>query len=1480
MASSMTQTSFFDSLENWAPSHSSTLIEALNSHAASLCAASAPNNPKKRQRTPTTQINPVLGDDDLDFARQFSLDTALLLANETLMMSSNPDPHTSMTSMGIPGGNMESTMDTTGATGYLNSQNDTQLGEEDGEMGAEPLDMTDVFDDRVADDADDWGFATAPNPIPSSSMSTHNMSNLPMSSDATVDGTGGIGPLHHDPYGPASSDMLSTKKSDKDVITPAATEYVTPAGVFSPGFDIGVRPDSVLAFTSPIPRGEGNVASMVIPEDAEMGDYVPDEGSGDDDDVSSHLSLSDEDDNVAHRVWNHSLPISMQSISDVCPDAYKPLGMSNKSYLSDLVSSIFLTSGSAMNLDPQPITSQIISSNATDGTPNGEATQLNEEAVESDIDSDSDDSDSESTLLAADSVSVHSSANGTRPSQNGSASVGGSTGTTGNPSIMSASQIAHTLFDTHQDEASALFTGNSTNFASFSPRAFAITAWNRLAVYAAGDSARLCFVSRLCNFFETTTGALISNYLPLLYNSEVVFKVSTSHLISSLNIPSALGPSASNPMGGHQIGHHHPSMTRNDAIVLMTATNEPILTETLDREAFNIHSPIHGFADTSLRAQSDLCVDVFRMYFRLDQTRLALWHLSSGSVPSTPHTAVPSMTPNAMLTADEIFSAEWSSMSGTHIGPLTTEDWLIGRNITAETSSRKSQFTSKWSGSFEMTSSHFHGTGGLSTGGNTTFGWPAENSNRNAESLLILSQLTNQVFGGSCLGDGIAVNGPITLPEYQQMLCGSSDSSPSSSSSSHSHMPQNHQSSHTSHIQHHMPSHDSTGAGLKTHQNIEVLPDPVAIVRYGEEGSMELPVTSLHAWEKLNLRPLSPPKDVTYFVLAPSHILPHAMSYFRQLSAVYSQCNLGSHSFDSALADTNGVVACAIPTGTDEFNRKICSNGAVCVIGPSPAPPSSSSSNGSSNGLQQATGADQTSTGISPNPSSGLPVINTADQARFVWGSIASSNTNPQYPTISPYAITDEQLKGYEEWASKIADRLSTTRQYNKSIIIYVVSPFTLEGSTSTYAGDARSAMDADTAGTTRSQEILAQKSSVTLLRAVWAAVRKSNVRNLIVHGVGQNRVTSPALHLTQLKETAFNVYTKCRRVLLGEVSRDQREPPKLYEPLFVLGKPSPVVGGVSGVGSSGPPERDFTLHVAYVLTSRTMTWSLCDSVGEILECSTLPTYSTITLALCKLLEKVVQTIVDVGAKWKLVIGKLGIMSPGELVEWNQAIKDYFVSKSNSQLVEQVSLVALNPAGSLDVLPSSIFPEISAPISLTSSNAHTPNISSGSSSGGPAHPINADQRYSVSMYGNLDQSSQHHPYEAPKSIAIYDSKPDPDAWDNDLLAQSHTLTFNPQWHHASLWGSDSSTPLTTSLYHIYRVVLSSGPNAGMKAVLQVDTTTDPSVIHPTIRHITRHYHQLSWLNVSPVSINRVDNLPMHFRLVRKLSNLHHAQSQS
>ena len=38
-----------------------------------------------------------------------------------------------------------------------------------------------------------------------------------------------------------------------------------------------------------------------------------------------------------------------------------------------------------------------------------------------------------------------------------------------------------------------------------------------------------------------------------------------------------------------------------------------------------------------------------------------------------------------------------------------------------------------------------------------------------------------------------------------------------------------------------------------------------------------------------------------------------------------------------------------------------------------------------------------------------------------------------------------------------------------------------------------------------------------------------------------------------------------------------------------------------------------------------------------------------------------------------------------------------------------------------------------------------------------------------------------------------------------------------------------------------------------------------------IKDISRQYHQLSWLNISPNNPQRTDILPIHFRLVRRLA---------
>lgn len=1226
------------------------------------------------------------------------------------------------------------------------------------------------------------------------------------------------------------------KKSASASIGAIDSMYMTPGNVFSPGIDIP-RGDAIAPYSTPNPPRstfesstlDSRMLGITTPAPAvpsslptsapKAGEDADEEEFDHDSDVSSHLSFSDEEEALANRTWVNSLNAPVQSFSDICPASYKPLTLPKPELpgelgLLDLSSDPnMMTPAADINLPVDDGTAII----GLDGMVHVEE-DAEEDSDSDDMVSDSDDATAPATTEGYRSAAHHSTTHSTTHN----------------------TPHSHWALETPQDEPSALFTGTSTNPSSFSSRSFAITAWMRLASYSAGDSAQLCFTSQLCNFFETTSGALIANFWPLLFNSEVMFRSSTTHQASIMSGTTTSHPNSANPF----FGHSH-SVTRNDAT--MSGKNEVVLAETLDREAMNINSPLQGFGDLTWRSHSDLSADVFRMYLKLDQTRLALWNQSGGSIsaPGTPHTAMPAITPNTVLTADDIFSAEWSSLSGTQIGPITTEDWINGRNLGFDQlSTRKAQFTSKWSGSYECSSSPLAGSASSSS----PFTWPTEHRIRNVEAMYVLSQLASDIFGNFCLGSGTNISGPLRVDRFQNMLCGPGRPrlSPGDSSS----MMQ---------IDKGTDPNSANTDGSSQHEMIEVLADPIAVLRYGEEGSMELPVTALYAWEKLNLRPLSPPKDVTYYVLAPSHIALSAVPFFRQLSAVYSQCNLGSHACESSLTDSAGIVAVPFPSGLDEYNRLTSTAHHNTHAGHS----------GDASTAQTPT----TPVNLAHSSNSNASSLGATESKKFAWGSTAYAHSNPQQATISPFAITEAQLASYEEWATKLAERLATSRQYNKSIIIYVVSPFTLEASTTAYAGDARSTFGSSTAGLTRAQQVIAQRSATSLLHTIWSTVRKSNIRNLIVHGVSQNRVTAPNLHIAQLKEVAFNVYTKCRRVLLSEASRDQREPPKLYEPLFVLGTPSPNLSKDPFSNPSmalAPREKDFTLHVAYVVTSRTLTWSMCDSIGEILECSTLPTYSTITLALVKLLERAMQTLVDVGHKWKIVIGKLGMLSPGEVSEWHQAVKEHFTTKPNSQLVVQVSLVAFQLSDSLDVLPTNVFPE---------STTHA----------------NSEQAYTTSLYGSL--SSSHQPlaqssssvapsYKGNSTLAIFDTKPDSDAWDSDLLAQSHIITVNNQWQHSSAWSPDSTIPLTTSLYSIFTVshgsFVNSAPSASNnplnKTASQVDSSSDPALILSTIRHITRHYHQLSWLNMSPVSICRVDNLPLHFRLVRKLSNLVHAQA--
>ena len=90
---------------------------------------------------------------------------------------------------------------------------------------------------------------------------------------------------------------------------------------------------------------------------------------------------------------------------------------------------------------------------------------------------------------------------------------------------------------------------------------------------------------------------------------------------------------------------------------------------------------------------------------------------------------------------------------------------------------------------------------------------------------------------------------------------------------------------------------------------VEELKEPKFLVGYQEEW-LEVPPKLLPLWEKANLEPYAPKKNVAYFVITPDNqfLLNQVITFFNELSAIYELCNLGKHKAAQTSKFGEGIV--------------------------------------------------------------------------------------------------------------------------------------------------------------------------------------------------------------------------------------------------------------------------------------------------------------------------------------------------------------------------------------------------------------------------------------------------------------------------------------------------------------------------------------------------------------------------------------------
>lgn len=616
------------------------------------------------------------------------------------------------------------------------------------------------------------------------------------------------------------------------------------------------------------------------------------------------------------------------------------------------------------------------------------------------------------------------------------------------------------------------------------------------------------------------------------------------------------------------------------------------LFEIIKQEALNSFSSITSFNEMTLTNNSEDNQIRGLEYWRLIQSK----HLQrSMSLTPMSHNS----SENDVNTIHYTL-AFWTSLMSIYGYEISIEDWLKRSNVNNSLYDPNHKI-STWGGSLE---SMYYPS------------WPNQSDISNVDWYYALKMNTHQCIQNLFKGN---LKGPLMMSEYTSLLQDEQES-----------------------------KNENPVVFLET------FTQPKAIVGYNDvhRNIIEISTNSLYLWEKLDLKPYSPSKDILYFVISPES--EGVKFYFEQLSSMYHLCNLGTHKQHESLNEIINVNK----VETSKVNLR-------------------SSLGGSSSTL-----------------------LNTIYH---------TEETLDKLDKSSIYKLTEDIKNGYKEACLKLVKAMQEHLKdfFDKYIVIYIVNPYIQEHMSPPFIGSSLNSYYPVGKGLSQSQQIESQISYTLLMQQCASDLKPLTDKGhvTILHGIHLSRVTSPFAPSNHFKETAFNIFNKCRLVSsLSHTKSDYKT--KLYEPLFIISSSIPKpIHDIKSFFLEGQKlfkdevnqeeyERikqkdENVLHIAYSLSNGYMNVCCADSHGELLETMVVPNPIQ-SKEICIVLNqiyvhaaRIVQNSMKVG---KIVFGKFGHLTVEEVKEWKQIINDAMLSKK-TDFLKQITLVSLTLTSDFKVLP-------------------------------------------------------------------------------------------------------------------------------------------------------------------------------------------------
>lgn len=531
--------------------------------------------------------------------------------------------------------------------------------------------------------------------------------------------------------------------------------------------------------------------------------------------------------------------------------------------------------------------------------------------------------------------------------------------------------------------------------------------------------------------------------------------------------------------------------------------------------------------------------------------------------------------------------------------------------------------------------------------------------------------------------------------------------------------------------------HQSAGRG--TEDQCEPQPIPSLLVTHHvEKNHLAVSPFALKFWDKLLLEPYAPGHNMYYLVITPDdqNLLGHVNPFFKELSNTYELLKLGKHipigtgiimansttTSDNSNDDDNSWFSKLLGTDKDltggiipklkDYAAKLNPSLAKTIVDfmeerQPPYDPHADRFDSSPNPQQTTKSAYPPTNRLINHPPQ---VANRTFNSLLGVGSTPSSNQtldNFGYPTSSENQTISDPMGNHLKSQTLIGsgvhgnaeDHVHIEDEAHKQsgIVIYIVDPFASPAINQNLRA-------LSTIGLMKCYSILLDNLPENIKRVTQ--LQLISLDSII----SRSRPLLNVTRVDQLKSLSMNVYSRCRKILANQTTAKsltgfgpaaalenffKTKSPELsvsrmFTPPFIL---APMKDKQTELGEmfGDRREKSSVLFCSYCITEdqRWLLASITNDKGEMSDTTVIninvidrprrPKASVKRIALRKLMDFIVSVMSDWMNPWRLIIGKLGRVGHGELIEWATLMSKRSLLGYSRQLTERCRQCSILP---------------------------------------------------------------------------------------------------------------------------------------------------------------------------------------------------------